>query len=122
MDDMKMMMANAFLLTQNLPPISPRRMLPSIVDLVTKCVKTFTTFDVDMTTYEKISKEFSNQFASEYVNYNEFTRLKQNERIRVIVRFLEENVVVSMMELWAAHQQASTSINNHQQPSHTPLT
>ena len=57
-----------------------------------------------MTAYEKISKEFSNQFASEYVNYNEFTKLKQNERIRVIVRFLEENVVVSMMELWAAHQ------------------
>ena len=39
MDDMKMMMANAFLLTQNLPPISPRRLLPSIVDLVTKCIK-----------------------------------------------------------------------------------
>ena len=39
MDDMKMMMANAFLLTQNLPPITPRRLLPSIVDLVTKCVK-----------------------------------------------------------------------------------
>ena len=39
MDDMKMMMANAFLLTQNLPPITPRRLLPSVVDLVTKCVK-----------------------------------------------------------------------------------
>ena len=39
MDDMKMMMANAFLLTQNLPPISPRRLIPSIVDLVGKCVK-----------------------------------------------------------------------------------
>ena len=39
MDDMKMMMANAFLLTQNLPPISPRRLLPSVVDLVSKCVK-----------------------------------------------------------------------------------
>ena len=39
MDDMKMMMANAFLLTQNLPPITPRRLLPSIVDLVGKSVK-----------------------------------------------------------------------------------
>ena len=39
MDDMKMMMANAFLLTQNLPPITPRRLIPSIVDLVTKCIK-----------------------------------------------------------------------------------
>ena len=53
--------------------------------------QTFTTFDVDMTTYEKIAKEFSNQFASEYVNYNEFTRLKEHERVRVVVRFLEEN-------------------------------
>jgi len=104
MDDMKMMMANAFLLTQNLPPISPRRLLPSIVDLVTKCIKTFTTLDVDMSSYEKIAKEFSTQFASEYVNYNEFTKLKQHERVRVVVRFLEENVVLSMMELWSAHQ------------------
>ena len=39
MDDMKMMMANAFLLTQNLPPITPRRLIPSIVDLVSKCIK-----------------------------------------------------------------------------------
>ena len=39
MDDMKMMMANAFLLTQNLPPITPRRLLPSIVDLIGKSVK-----------------------------------------------------------------------------------
>ena len=39
MDDMKMMMANAFLLTQNLPPISARRFVPSVVDLVGKCVK-----------------------------------------------------------------------------------
>ena len=57
-----------------------------------------------MSGYEKIAKEFSNQFASEYVNYNEFTKLKQHERVRVVVRFLEENVVLSMMELWSAHQ------------------
>merc|ERR1712165_568273 len=48
MDDMKMMMANAFLLTQNLPPITPRRLLPSVVDLVTKCVKKFSPVEVDM--------------------------------------------------------------------------
>jgi len=30
---------DAFLLTQNLPPITPRRLIPSIVDLVSKCIK-----------------------------------------------------------------------------------
>ena len=39
LNDMKLMMANAFLLTQNLPPITPRRLLPSIVELVGKSVK-----------------------------------------------------------------------------------
>merc|ERR1712018_1123989 len=68
MDDMKMMMANAFLLTQNLPPITPRRLIPSIVDLVSKCIKVFTALDVDMTMYEKMAKDISNNFASEYVN------------------------------------------------------
>ena len=38
-DDTKMMMANMFLMTQKLPPITPRRLLPSIVDLVSKCLK-----------------------------------------------------------------------------------
>jgi hypothetical protein len=104
MDDMKMMMANAFLLTQNLPPISPRRLMPSIVDLVSKCIKLFTAMDIDMTLYENMSKELANNFATEYVNSNEFAKLKQNERIRLITRFFEENVVISAMELWKAHQ------------------
>ena len=56
-----------------------------------------------MTIYEKLSKDLSNQFATEYVNANEFGKLKENERIRVITRFLEDNVVLSMMELWTAH-------------------
>merc|ERR1711936_494505 len=97
MDDMKMMMANAFLLTQNLPPITPRRLLPSIVDLVTKCVKIFSPVEVDMTLYETLAKDLSNHFASEYVSASEFAKLKENERIRVVTTFLEENVVLSAM-------------------------
>ena len=50
--------------------------------------------------YEKLS----NNFATEYVNSNEFAKLKQNERIRLITRFFEENIVISAMELWKAHQ------------------
>jgi len=60
--------------------------------------------DIDMTMYEKMAKDLSNNFATEYVNSNEFAKLKQNERIRVITRFFEENVVLSAMELWKAHQ------------------
>ena len=41
LDDMKMMMTNAFLLTQNLPTITPRRLLPSVVELVSKSIKVF---------------------------------------------------------------------------------
>ena len=46
MDDMKMMMANAFLLTQNLPPITPRRLLPSFIDLIGKSLKLFELEDI----------------------------------------------------------------------------
>ena len=46
MDDMKMMMANAFLLTQNLPPITPRRLLPSFIDLIGKSLKVFELEDI----------------------------------------------------------------------------
>lgn len=104
LDDMKMMMTNAFLLTQNLPTITPRRLLPSVVELVSKSIKTFSTLDVDMTMYEKIAKDLSNQFAAEYVNANEYKKLKDHERIRVITRFMEESCVISMIELWTAHQ------------------
>jgi len=104
LDDMKMMMANAFLLTQNLPTITPRRLLPSIVELVSKSIKVFSALDVDMTMYEKMAKDLSNQFAAEYVNSNEYKKLKEHERIRVITRFMEESCVISMIELWTAHQ------------------
>ena len=39
MDSTKMMMANMFLMTQKLPPISTRKLLPSIVDLISSCLK-----------------------------------------------------------------------------------
>lgn len=103
MDDMKMMMANAFLLTQNLPPITPRRLLPSLIDLVGKSLKVFSALDVDITPYEKLAKDLSRQFAEEYVDANEFSKLKEDERIRLLARFLDENVVVSAQELWKAH-------------------
>ena len=63
----------------------------------------FSPVEVDMTLYETLAKDLSNHFASEYVSSSEFAKLKENERIRVITTFLEENVVLSAMELWKAH-------------------
>jgi hypothetical protein len=44
------------------------------------------------------------QFAEEYVDANELAKLKEEERIQLFTRFLDENVVVSAQELWRAHQ------------------
>ena len=60
--------------------------------------------DVDVTVYEQLAKDLSKQFAEEYVDSGEFSKLKEDERIRLITRFLEDNVVVSAQELWKAHQ------------------
>ena len=59
--------------------------------------------DADITPYEKLAKDLSKHFAEEYVDSNEFSKLKVNERIRLLARFLDENVVLSAQELWRAH-------------------
>ena len=60
--------------------------------------------DVDLAVYEKLAKDLNKQFADEYVNAAEFSKLKEDERIRLITRFMDENVVISAQELWKAHQ------------------
>lgn len=60
--------------------------------------------DVDLTVYETLAKDLCKQFAQEYVDANEFSKLKEVERVMLMTRFLDENVVVSAQELWKAHQ------------------
>ena len=66
-------------------------------------LQVFTAMDTDLTAYEKLAKDLSKHFAEEYVDSNEFAKLKEHERIRLLARFLDENVVVSAQELWRAH-------------------
>ena len=54
--------------------------------------------------FVQVAKDLSNQFADEYVDTIEFKKLKEDERIRLITRFIDENVVISGQELWKAHQ------------------
>ena len=66
-------------------------------------LQVFTAMDTDLTAYEKLAKDLSKHFAEEYVDSNEFAKLKEHERVRLLARFLDENVVVSAQELWRAH-------------------
>ena len=64
----------------------------------------FTTMEVDTEPYEKIAADLSTHFAEEYVNYDEFSKLEEAERIRLVIRFMDENVVLSAQELWKANE------------------
>ena len=60
--------------------------------------------EVDTEPYEKIAADLSTHFAEEYVNYDEFSKLEESERIRLVIRFMDENVVLSAQELWKANE------------------
>ncbi len=64
----------------------------------------FTTIDVEISKYEKLSKEVSAQFLIEYLDSRQIEKLKKLERIHLIKKALDENILVYVEQLWKAHK------------------
>lgn len=99
-DEMKMAIGNTFLISQGLPAIKPRKLTESLFDLANKCIKVFTTWKIDLSPYKD---ETLKQFAlieKEYITASEFGRLTDSEQKTLIARFLTENMVEPVQNLW----------------------
>ena len=109
-DDMKMALANTFLISQGLPSIKPKKITESVFNLVDKSIKSFTTFKIDL---QEARDETLKQFATiekEYVTSKEFAKLTEKEQVTLVSRFLSENLLEPLQFIWRAH----THINGHQ--------
>ena len=109
-DDMKMALANTFLISQGLPSIKPKKITESVFNLVDKSIKSFTSFKIDL---QEARDETLKQFATiekEYVTSKEFAKLTEKEQVTLVSRFLSENLLEPLQFIWRAH----THINGHQ--------
>merc|ERR1712018_833020 len=93
-DEMKMMMANTFLISQGLPAIKPKKLTESLFNLVDKSLKIFTTYKLDL---EEYKTETLKQIA-----------LIEKEQITLVSRFVTENVLEPVQLIWKAHRHIST--------------
>merc|ERR1719225_1946588 len=85
-DDMKMALANTFLISQGLPSIKPKKITESVFNLVDKSIKSFTTFKIDL---QEARDETLKQFATiekEYVTSKEFAKLTEKEQVTLVSR------------------------------------
>lgn len=102
-DQMKMMVANAFLISQGLPPIAPKNLVESVIDLSDRCLRLFTTYKVDLKEYKAPVKAFFRKVESEYVQLDLFDKLDAAEQAELIAQFLDDNVVSTAQEVFVAH-------------------
>ena len=112
-DDMKMALANTFLISQGLPAIKPKKLTESLFALVDKCITKFSTWKVDMTTYKD---DFLGHLASlekDYIKYDAFNKLTEAEQNTFVSRFLRENLVEPLQYLWLAHKHITSHPDGH---------
>ena len=102
-DQMKMMVANAFLISQGLPPIVPKNIFGSVTDLADKSLKLFTTYKIDLQPLKAPAQEFIKKLETEYIQIDEFDKLNSKEQSELIARFLDDNVVTAAQDLFQAH-------------------
>jgi len=104
-DPMKMMVANAFLISQGLPTLAPKNLVESVLDLADKSLRLFTTVgdDIDLKQYKPAVRNFIKNVEQEYVASDMFDKLSDQEKAELIAQFLDENVVSAAQEVAKAH-------------------
>ena len=107
-DDMKMMMANTFLISQGLPPIKPKKLTESLFNLVDKSLKIFTTYKLDLEEYKTETLKQISLIEKQYVSANDYAKLTEKEQITLVSRFVTENVLEPVQLIWKAHRHIST--------------
>jgi len=112
-DESKLMFANVFLMTQGLPTIQPNNVVDSLLALVDKSIKVFTTIKVDLKPVRDAIQDFVKKLEKEYVSVKDFQKLSEDEQSELIARFLDENVMVAAQEIFIAHDWVYTKGNYH---------
>lgn len=103
-DEMKMAFANTFLISQGLPAIKPRKLIPSLFDLTDKCIKTFTTWKFDLEEYKDDTLAYLAYIEKEYVTAASFNKLNEEEQITLVARFFRDNLVEPFQHLFSARK------------------
>jgi len=112
-DESKLMFANVFLLTQGLPTIQPNNVVDSVLALVDKSIKVFTTYKLDMKPIRDSIQDFVKRLEKEYVKTSEFKKLDEDEQAELIARFLDESVILAAQEVFIAHDWVYSKGNYH---------
>ena len=110
-DDMKMALANTFLISYGLPSIKPRKLTASIFDLVDKSLKVFTTYKLDLQEYKDETLKQIALIEKQYITANDYAKLTEQEQITLVSRFLSENVLEPLQYIWTAHKQITTHVD-----------
>jgi len=102
-DESKMMFANVFLMTQGLPTVQPNNVVDSLLALLDKSLKVFTTVKFDMKPVRDSLQDFVKRLEKEYVKTSDFHKLDEDEQAELIARFLDESVILTAQEVFIAH-------------------
>lgn len=103
-DEMKMTFVNTFLLTQGFPSINSRKIVVSSMKLIDKAISIFTPWDVDVKKHEAGLTEFVKAFEDNYVKWSEYYKLSEEEQVKIMVRFVTDNLVDPSSMLILAQQ------------------
>lgn len=112
-DESKMMFANVFLMTQGLPTIQPNNVVDSLLALLDKSLKVFTTLKFDMKPVRDSIQDFVKRLEKEYVKTSDFQKLDEDEQAELIARFLDESVILTAQEVFIAHDWVYSKGNYH---------
>ena len=85
-DESKLMFANVFLMTQGLPTIQPSNVVDSLLALVDKSIKVFTTIKVELKPVRDAIQDFVKKLEKEYVSVKDFQKLSEDEQSELIAR------------------------------------
>ena len=77
-------------------------MIPSLFDLVDKCIKTFTTWKFDLLEYKDETLTYIADIEKEYVTSASFHKLTEEEQITLVARFFRDNLVEPFQHLFSA--------------------
>lgn len=107
-DDMKMALTNTFLVSQGLPALRPKKLTESMFALADKCIRSFTTWKLDLDQYKADTLQTIDALEKEYITAGEFGRLTPEEQETLIARFLRENMIEPLKLLWIAYKHITT--------------
>lgn len=108
-DEMKIAIANTFLISQGLPAIKTRKLTESMFDLANKCIKLFTTWKFDLEPYKQETLKQIELVQKEYISSSEYGKLTQTEQKTLVARFMTENMVEPFKALWIIREKLFTA-------------